>query len=195
MAPGNRRRLVLCAIWFLSFFAAWAVLKLYSLPIWPDEKTLSRPNVYIESEDFMSCLKYACEFYCPYIAGILVFWFKPLGLMDFLERCLSSCPKLSSLFRKIFEPSGSARWPKVRFWLAVGCTVAFNFIFLIQVCTHLLDRSSYVLGDVEQGVTICAWMSFLVGPVQAFYFGAKKQPHTSVHSGPSPCLARPRSHP
>jgi hypothetical protein len=90
--------------------------------------------------------------YGPYIVGILTFWFiKPFPYSSLNE---------SVVFR---------------YWLAVGLTLFFNVLFLYFVGSYYIKGRSVILTDIKNGVQICAWLSILVGSVNAYLFGMKSQ--------------------
>jgi hypothetical protein len=90
--------------------------------------------------------------YSPYLIGILAFWFiKPFPYSSLNENVI------------------------FRYWLAVGLTLFFNILFLYFVGSYYIKGRSAILTDIQNGVKICAWLSILVGSVNAYFFGMKPQ--------------------
>lgn len=139
-------RITLTALWVASFVAALIVTETYLHVTNADGILLALP------EDRLDHVGALAKLYGPYIAGILAFWFvKPFA-----------APK-----------DDAAR--RVRFWLALVTTAILNawVLFLLTEKLRVADGGGTVLADIQQAVTHAAVLSFLVAPVNAFYFGTK----------------------
>lgn len=91
--------------------------------------------------------------YGPYLVAILGFWyFKP------------------------FPAPSPERIEAVRFWLALACTLILNLVVLYFVAAGYLrpERITLILDEINTGVKMAGYLSFLVGPANAYYFGMKK---------------------
>lgn len=141
-----KERITLTTLWVASFVIALVITELY----------LHVKNadgiVFALAEDRLDHMGALAKLYGPYIAGILAFWFvKPF-----------SAPK-----------SDAAR--RVRFWLALVTTAILNawVLFLLTEKLRIANAGGTVLEDIQQAVTHAALLSFLVAPVNAYYFGTK----------------------
>jgi len=143
----TRQHAVLTAIWIASLLVALGIVEAYIAL-----RTEEGYRVLL-AEDRDECLKPILTLYASYIGGILAFW-----------------------FTKPFRPPKSDRAAAVRLWIALVCTVVFNVAVLYLIGQkHLsLDLGlDTVADDVAFARTVGLWMSFLVAPVNLFYFGAK----------------------
>jgi len=106
-------------------------------------------RIMIESERF-EVYKPVLAVYGAYMAAILAAWFtKP--------------------FPKLELDSGN---DSSRFLVAVICTLLFNFVVLYFVSLpHWQDDS--VIESVHGAMTLAGFFSFLVAPVNLYYFGVK----------------------
>jgi hypothetical protein len=111
-------------------------------------------GVTLVSEDFLPHITPFVKFYTPYLSGILAFWyFKP------------------------FASAGSPRLESIRFQIALFLTLFLNVTMLVIMHRFLFSpsTSSIILDDIQSGVNTGALLSFLVAPVNAYYFGMKGQ--------------------
>lgn len=106
--------------------------------------------VILVPEDRMPILRPIAILYGGYLAAILGFWYKPP-----------------------FSKRGSAKLQQIRFWLAFLCTLALNFIVVYLVWRRHFGSTSPVSEDVMNAVKIAGFMSFIVAPANAYYFGMR----------------------
>ena len=107
---------------------------------------------YLIPEERLDAMKPLCTLYGVYIGGILIFW-----------------------YTKPFRPPRSDKAKHIRFWLAIACTVILNVALLFYVWQiHMFGFDRYsALESVQTGVKLAGLLSFLVGPVNLYYFGMK----------------------
>jgi len=141
-----KSRIILTAIWLLAFAFGVGIIESY-LHI-RDEQGIR----ILLAEDRIACMRPLLVLYGAYISGILAFW-----------------------YLRPFRPSPSDKVERVRFRLAIACTLAFNAPILYLVAQwHVTGGTTQgVLADVRTAVTWAALASFLVGPVNLYYFGMK----------------------
>jgi hypothetical protein len=107
---------------------------------------------YILPEDRNDVLPGLLKGYGAYVAAVLAFWFlKPF-----------SQPKSDAADRN-------------RFWIALACTLFFNgaILFFLINCYFVTPSQRDFAGDSVTAIALMKWLSFVVAPVNAFYFGAK----------------------
>lgn len=139
------KQLLLTAIWLASFMGTLAVIESYVQVEDAAGKTVLIP------EDRVDAMKPVVAVYGGYLTGILAFWFlKP--------------------FRPLRNPR---RWHQYRFAVALACTLVFNAIILYLVSQHYLAGHDLVLDDVDTASTFAGLLSFVVAPVNAYYFGVQ----------------------
>lgn len=145
-----RARIVLTAIWLGSFLLALILVEGYI------GKTVMIDGAAIKvllAEDRLDAMKPIFTIYSAYLAAILGFW-----------------------FAKPFKPTPSDRARRVRFGLAVVCTVIFNGWILYMIGLGHLGHPAAVMATIQSTVQIAAWISVVVAPVNAYYFGSKAKP-------------------
>jgi hypothetical protein len=139
-----RERTVLTALWLAAFVAALLLVESY----------VNRRNAdgiaILLSDDRLDALKPLSGLYGVYLAGILGFW-----------------------FAKPFKEIADDRARRVRFRIALACTLIFNAMILYMVGREHLAPGGNVLADIRSAVKIAAWMSLVVAPVNLYYFGMK----------------------
>lgn len=141
-----RARVVLTIIWLLSLALALSVVESYVHARTPEGKR------YILPEDRDETLPRLLEGYAVYIAAVLGFWFlKPFA-----------------------SPTSDAA-ERNRFWIAVACTLLFNIAILIVLLEAYFVSAGQrnFLADADTAMGLMKWLSFIVAPVNVFYFGAK----------------------
>jgi len=106
--------------------------------------------VILVPEDRAPVLRPLAILYGGYLAAILGFWYKPP-----------------------FSNQTSTALRQIRFWLAFLCTLGLNFIVVYMVWRGHFGSTSPVSEDVSNAVKIAGYMSFIVAPVNAYYFGMK----------------------
>ena len=140
-----KRPFVLTAIWLASFLAVLAVIESYIQVRDPSGKTVLIP------EDRVDAMRPLIAVYGSYLAGILGFWFV-----------------------KPFRPIASLRrWHQYRFTIALACTLIFNLVILYMVSQEYIAGNRLVLDDVQTAAILAGLLSFIVAPVNAYYFGVK----------------------
>jgi len=140
-----RKQWVLTAIWLSGFFLALLCIQSYVVI----EK---HGKVVILPEEREGVLAPVVKFYGIYLSGILACW-----------------------FLKPFRPAAETRAGARRYRIAVMLTVAVNVIVLYS-CAEAWSTAELrepVIDSVANGVRVASWLSFLVGPVNAYYFGVK----------------------
>ena len=140
-----RSQFALTLVWLLSFAAALAVLESYVHVKTPEGKR------YLVEEDRNDLLPPILTTYGLYLGGILAFWF--------------------------IKPIRPPKWSgaKARFLIAMLCTILFNaaIVFLLSQSYFVPEGRRDVGADVETAKSVMKWLSFIVAPVNAFYFGSK----------------------
>lgn len=141
-----RARMFLTCIWLLSLILAVVVVESYVHVLTPEGKK------YILPEDRNDALPRLLKGYAAYIAGVLAFWFV-----------------------RPFSPPKSQAGDRYRFWIALTCTVFFNAAILFVLTETYFASASQrdFSADVDTAIGLMKWLSFLVVPVNAFYFGTK----------------------
>ena len=142
----NIRWIILTAIWFASFVIALAIIESYVQL--RDENGYR----YILPSERMPLMKPMLITYSAYLAGILAFW-----------------------FLKPFQAPKTDRATRVRFILALGCTLLFNLVIAYLLAEgYFVPKGTVTAADcAERAETWAKYASFLVAPVNAFYFGSK----------------------
>jgi hypothetical protein len=144
-----RSQLILTIVWLVSFIVAVAVLESYV------HVTNSDGKFYILPDDRDAYLPVITGTYSLYLAGVLAFWFiKP--------------------FR---APRGHFA-SRSRFSIALACTLFFNLTILFFISHPYITDSKHadVSADFTVAMHVARWMSFIVAPVNLFYFGSRVQP-------------------
>ncbi len=138
-------RLLLTVLWIIFFLAALGVCESYI-------HVLKDGKVYMTFTERPLYLKPICLLYGPYIAGILAFW-----------------------FLNPFPPAQTEIAARYKMIIAFSVTIIFNLLFIYIISqAYLTNRSdSNIIDDVDFAIKMAAWLSFLVAPVNAYYFGTK----------------------
>jgi len=138
--------MLLTCVWLLSLVLAIVVVESYVHTLTPEGKK------YILPEDRNEILPRLLKGYGAYIAGVLAFWFV-----------------------RPFSPPKSRAGDRYRFWIALTCTAFFNAaILFVLMGTYFASASQRDLNaDADTALGLMKWLSFLVVPVNAFYFGTK----------------------
>jgi hypothetical protein len=79
-------------------------------------------------------------------------------------------------FLRPFKPPATDTAERFRFVIALVCTLLFLGVVILLAAGGLFpraDQTVMVKSHVDDAVKVGEWMSFLVAPVNAFYFGAK----------------------
>jgi hypothetical protein len=146
MTYSLRTRLALTIVWLLSLILTVVLVESYVHALTPEGKR------YILPEDRDEILPRLLKGYGAYIASVLAFWFV-----------------------QPFSGPKSNRRDKYRFWIALTCTLFFNcaILFVLAECyfASAIQRNFGASADTALG--LMKWLSFLVVPVNAFYFGTK----------------------
>ena len=146
MSNPLRARLVLTFLWLLSLTLALAVVESYVHVLTAEGKR------YILPEDRDEVFPRLLKGYGAYIAGVLAFW-----------------------FLRPFSPPKSDTADKHRFWIALTCTLLFNcaVLFFLTECYFVSPSQRNFGADADTSLGLMKWLSFVVAPVNAFYFGSK----------------------
>jgi predicted transporter len=143
-----KSRLILTLIWLSSLVLSIAALESYV------HFHTSEGTRYLIEEDRADTMKPIAILYGAYLVGILGAWF--------------------------VRPWKNPKAGKVehqRFLIAIGCTVVFNVLILFFVLqAYLMPAERHdVAASVDAAVRAAEWLSFIVAPVNLFYFGAKNR--------------------
>jgi hypothetical protein len=141
-----RDRWILTAIWLLSLVLCVVLVELYI------GKQNSAGLVILLDEDRIDALKPVAVLYGGYLTGILGFW-----------------------FLKPFKAAGTSRAGRARFWIAAACSIFFNTLIVYYIGHGHFDGGEGVLDDISTAGKVAGLLSFLVAPVNAYYFGMKMQ--------------------
>ena len=146
MSRTTRQAVILTAIWFAGFVTALAIIESYVQL--RDENGYR----YVLPGERLPLMKPVLITYSAYLAGILGFW-----------------------FLKPFQAPRTDRATRVRFVLALGCTLLFNLVvaYLLAEGYFVPTGTVTAAGCAERAETWVKYASFLVAPVNAFYFGSK----------------------
>ncbi|MCC6670316.1 MAG: hypothetical protein IT458_04600 [Planctomycetes bacterium] len=141
-----KRRAVLTVIWLVGFLLSIALAELYLHRRDADGLRILLP------EDRLPVMQPVFLFFGGYLGGILGFW-----------------------FLRPFKSAKSDEAERFRFFLALVCTLIFvlTFVFFVAYVHLFGPEEGGVRAHVGTGVTICGWMSFVVAPVNLYYFGMK----------------------
>jgi len=141
-----KERLIISGIWLTAFILSLLIVESYV-------HTKSSEGLQILfPEDRLATMKPLMSIFGVYLGAILTFW-----------------------FTKPFNPSASDTAEKVRFWLATLCTLVFVMVLLYFVAyTHLFGPGDVtVVENIITGTKVAALMSFIVAPINLYYFGMK----------------------
>ena len=103
-------------------------------------------------EDRIATLRPVALFYGSYLTLILASWYKP-----------------------VFGEVGYVWLLRARFTLALVATLLVNTLMVYLVASNIFGSNKPVQENVMDAVTICGLMSFIVAPVNAYYFGSSRQ--------------------
>lgn len=140
-------RVVLTAIWLLSFLTGIAILESYVGRLTPFQGAEVQ---ILTADDRQAVLAPLFAIYGGHISAILAFWY------------LKPCP-----------PLGKDAISRFRVLLAVVCTIVFNGWILYMLLQGYFGAADRVMRDVQTAVKTAGWMSILVAPINTYYFGAK----------------------
>ena len=141
-----KERLVITVIWLLAFILSILIVESYI-----HTQTSDGLN-FLFAEDRLSCMKPLMVLFSSYLGGILSFW-----------------------FLKPFKKSKIDAMEKIRFWIATSCTLVFVLVVLYFVSyVHIvgIDEGG-VLSNINMGISVAKMMSFIVAPINFYYFGLK----------------------
>jgi hypothetical protein len=138
-------RLLLTVLWIIFFLIALGICESYI-------HVLKDGKVYMTFSERPLFIKPISLLYSPYIAGILAFW-----------------------FINPFLPAQTEIAAKYKMIIAFSVTIIFNILLLFIISQAYLSKSgdSNIIEDVDFAIKMAAWLSFLVAPVNAYYFGTK----------------------
>jgi hypothetical protein len=139
-------RLQLTAVWLAGLAVALVLVEAYA---WRRDAAGIR---LLLPEDRAGLFKPLLALYGGYVGGLLAFWFvRPF---------------------KRPRKDGAMR---MRFRIALACTLLFNLTILYLVGYRHLSAGSggTLLDDVRLAQQTAVWLSFVVAPVNLYYFGIK----------------------
>ncbi len=147
-----KARVVITVIWLVAFILSILIVESYVHTQTSDGLQI------LFSEDRLSCMKPLMVLFSSYLVGILAFW-----------------------FLKPFKPTKIDVTEKIRFWLAISCTLIFVLVILYFVSyVHIVGiDDGGVLNNINTGISIAKMMSFIVAPINFYYFGLKPGGSTS----------------
>lgn len=139
-----KSRTLLTGVWLVSFLIALLMIELM----------INRENadglVFLLEEDRLDAMMPVIKIYTGYLVGLLAFW-----------------------FLRPFPKARTDRAERVRFRLAMACTVFFNLLVIYMVARGVVFPRMLIDGYLQQATTLAALLSFLVAPVNLYYFGMK----------------------
>ncbi len=141
-----RQKVVLTFIWLGSFVISVLLVESYTFV--HDDKGY----VILTFEESWEPLKPLLVIYTSYLTGILAFW-----------------------FIKPFKPARTGKAAKVRFLIALICTVIFNVVVMYWASHYYLrpHDQEVILDNLMRAATYAKGLSFLVAPVNVYYFGTR----------------------
>jgi hypothetical protein len=141
-------RVYLTWIWLVSFFVSLLIVNSYVGRIAPNGKYVVPPD------DRLDCLQPLIFLYSAYLAGILAFWFK----------------------KPVRRPTKDS---PARVVIALACTALFALAIIYCVSLNYLNSadSTNVKENVKLAVKIASALTFIVAPVNCYYFGMKSEGH------------------
>lgn len=144
MATRMKNRILLTCVWMIGFLIALLLIEL----------TINLENanglVFLLEEDRLDAMKPVIGIYTGYLAGLLAFW-----------------------FLRPFPKPKSGRGERFRFRLALVCTVFFNLVVIYMIARGIVWPQMLIDGYLQQATSLAALLSFLVAPVNFYYFGTK----------------------
>jgi hypothetical protein len=143
-----QRRLYLSFIWLVSLALSVCVIESYV------HATTRDGYKFILPEDRDDQLPKVLAAYGAYIGGILIFW-----------------------FIKPFPNTSSEAIEKYRGPIAYFCTIFFNavIVYFLFGCYLSKPENRNFAEDCRIAINCFKWLSFIVAPVNAFYFGTKER--------------------
>lgn len=141
-----RPQLILTLLWLFFLVLAMGILESYVHFLTPEGKR------YLLPDDRNELLLPITTMYGGYLTGILAFW-----------------------FLKPFSPPQSASGERLRFLIALLCTLILNLsiIGLLVESYFSAPGERDVAADMAIAVKLMKWLSFIVAPVNLFYFGSR----------------------
>jgi hypothetical protein len=139
-----RARIILTVMWIAAFIGSLILVESYV------HTRDSAGMRYMLPEDRPDCIKPLFILYGVYLGGILSAWFV-----------------------HPFPPAKSESAVRARFVLAVWCTAIFNGVILFLLVQSYFDVHTTVLANTRQAMDLAQWGSFLVAPVNLYFFGIK----------------------
>lgn len=139
-----KQRILLTCIWMVSFLLALLLIEL----------TINRENaegyVFLLEEDRLDAMTPIIQLYAGYLTGLLAFW-----------------------FLKPFPKPKSRQGEQFRFRLALACTIFFNLLVIYMIARGIVWPAMLIEGYLSQAIKLAVLLSFLVAPVNLYYFGIK----------------------
>ena len=141
-----KSRLAIIGIWLLGLILSLIILESYIHTTTEDGLNFLLP------EDRLPSMTPLVTIFGTYLGGILSFW-----------------------FLKPFKPIKSDHAEIFRFWLAIICTLLFVGVILYFVSyTYIyFPNDTTVIDNITTGSKVAALLSFVVAPVNFYYFGMK----------------------
>jgi hypothetical protein len=143
-----KSRVVLTVLWLLGFTSSLLLIEAYI-------HTRDANGIYILlQQDRWDCWRPLIVLFASYLTGILGFWFiKPFP-----------------------SPPGNLIAERARFAIALTCTLLFLGILDLLLAEGFLPsgNESQIHTLVGSATTFAKWASFLVAPVNFYFFGMKK---------------------
>lgn len=141
-------RATLTGVWIVSFLVTLIIVESY---IGKSVNFQGRDVIVLLEEARLEVMRPVFFIYGAYLTGILGFWF------------LKPFPAL------VIDKAETAR-----FWIALVCTMSFNVWIIYMFGKAHFSDTSMVLSNMEDAVWLAKWISIIVAPVNAYYFGMNK---------------------
>lgn len=138
-------RFLLTILWLLFFTVSLIMCESYI-------HSLNNGKVYITESERLLFFQPLSTLYSPYLIGILGFWFV-----------------------SPFQQANTDKAAKYRFVIALTVTCVFNLIILLIIAQPYItpENTSDVIDTVNSAIKIAGWLSIIVAPINAYYFGQK----------------------
>ncbi len=141
-----KERFTITAIWLTGFIISLLIVESYV-------HTHTRAGVQLLfPEDRLPCMTTLVEIFGAYIGGMLAFWFV-----------------------KPFKPAKTDAAEKIRFGLALTCSLLFvlTLLFFVSYVHIFGPGENSVQQNIVTGRKLAVLLSFIIAPVNLYYFGMK----------------------
>jgi hypothetical protein len=139
-----KTRTLLTCVWLIAFLIALLLIEL--MIHYENEDGL----LLLLEEDRLGTMKPVIQIYAGYLGGLLAFW-----------------------FLRPFPKAKTDEAERFRFRLALACTAFFNLVVIYMIARAIIWQNMPMEDYLSQTTTLAALLSFLVAPVNLYYFGMK----------------------